>query len=159
MSVLRNGVVVNNVRQELTTKNGSALVSVNSTYPIKEHDKVIGAIEFSKHFYTKENIQLLDKYAGHKIYRKNNTIYTIDDLITANPEMEAIKHKIRKVARTNSTVLIYGRTGTGKEVVAQAIHNLSDRFGSPDKIDEIVVEETYMAGKAVYQRHVMHSSY
>lgn len=50
MSVLRNGVVVNNVRQELTTKNGSALVSVNSTYPIKEHDKVIGAIEFSKHF-------------------------------------------------------------------------------------------------------------
>ncbi|MFP3681617.1 sigma 54-interacting transcriptional regulator, partial [Pseudomonas sp. SIMBA_041] len=42
-----------------------------------------------------------------------------------------IKKKIEKIAKTGSTVLIYGRTGTGKEVVAQAIHNLSDRYEKP----------------------------
>lgn len=39
--------------------------------------------------------------------------------------------KIQKIAKTGSTVLIYGKTGTGKEVVAQAIRNLSNRYGKP----------------------------
>ena len=43
-----------------------------------EEDKVIGAIEFSKHYFEKEIIQHLEKYAKHKVFRKNNTTYTID---------------------------------------------------------------------------------
>ncbi|UOF92741.1 sigma 54-interacting transcriptional regulator [Fodinisporobacter ferrooxydans] len=131
MNVLKNGVAICNVRQELITKKGNTFVSKNSTYPIKKEDTIIGAIEFSKHYFRKDNIRSLDKFAGHKIYRKNNTIYTIDNIITVNSRMKAIKNKIEKIARTNSTVLIYGRTGTGKEVVAQAIHNLSDRYEKP----------------------------
>ncbi|MED3564322.1 sigma-54 interaction domain-containing protein, partial [Bacillus xiapuensis] len=115
----------------LIMKSGNSFSLVNSTYPIKENGKVIGAIEFSKHFYSKENIQSLDKIAKHKVFRKNNTLYTIDNLRTDNPKMEEIKNKIVKIAKTNSTVLIYGKTGTGKEVVAQSIHNLSDRFSGP----------------------------
>ena len=131
MKVIRTGKAVINQRQELMTKNGDLVVSINSTYPIQEDDTIIGAIEFSKHFYTKENIQSLDKFAGNKVYRKNNTIYTIENIISANPKMEAVKNKIKKIAKSNSTILIYGKTGTGKEMVAQAIHNLSDRYGSP----------------------------
>ncbi|MFC0558386.1 sigma-54 interaction domain-containing protein [Halalkalibacter alkalisediminis] len=131
MRVLNGGVALCNVKQQMITKKGFVIESVSSTYPIKENDSIIGAIEFSKHFYAKENIHSLDKYAGHKVYRKNNTIYTIEDIITGNPKMEEIKSKINKVAQTNSTVLIVGRTGTGKEVVAQAIHNLSDRYNKP----------------------------
>lgn len=131
MRVLKTGVAVCNVKQELVNKNGDPIISVNSTYPLIEDEKIIGTIEFSKHFFTKENIQSLEKYAEHKIFRKNNTIYTIDNLITANARMEAIKSKIAKIAKTGSTVLLYGRTGTGKEVVAQAIHNLSDRYEKP----------------------------
>ncbi|OIK07985.1 hypothetical protein BIV60_26840 [Bacillus sp. MUM 116] len=131
IKVLRSGEAVCNVKQELIMKSGNSFFLVNSTYPIKENGKVIGAIEFSKHFYSKENIQSLDKFAKHKVFRKNNTLYTIDNLITANPKMEEIKNKIVKIAKTNSTVLIYGKTGTGKEVVAQSIHNLSDRFSGP----------------------------
>jgi arginine utilization regulatory protein len=131
MNVLKSGTALCNVKQELVTKTGNLMISVNSSFPIKENDKIIGAIEFSKHYFTKENIQSLDKYASHKIYRKNNTYYTIDDIITVNPKMEAIKNKIKKIAKMNSTILIYGKTGTGKEVVAQAIHNLSDRFDKP----------------------------
>jgi arginine utilization regulatory protein len=38
---------------------------------------------------------------------------------------------MKKIAKTNSTVLINGKTGTGKEMIAQSIHNLSDRYGGP----------------------------
>ena len=74
---------------------------------------------------------MLDHYTNHKIYRKNNTIFTIDDIITVNPKMLEIKDKISRVAKTDSSVLIYGKTGTGKEVVAQAIHNMSKRYNAP----------------------------
>lgn len=131
MNVLKNGKAICNVKQELVTKNGNLLVSVNSTYPIEENDKIIGAIEFSKHFYTKEDIHSLNNFASHKVFRKNNTIYTIDNIITVNANMETVKNRIRKIAKTDSTVLIYGQTGTGKEMVAQSIHNESDRFGGP----------------------------
>ncbi|WHX98317.1 sigma 54-interacting transcriptional regulator [Neobacillus sp. DY30] len=131
MKVLAEGAAVTNVKQELITEFGNTVMTVNSTYPIIENERIVGAIEFSKHFYTKENINSLDKLAHHKVYRKNNTYYTIEDIISINPKMEMIKNKIKQIARTNSTILIYGKTGTGKEMIAQSIHNLSDRFGGP----------------------------
>ncbi len=45
--------------------------------------------------------------------------------------MLKIKEQIKKFAKTDSSVLIYGKTGTGKELIAQAIHNLSDRCLKP----------------------------
>src|SRR5918997_428044 len=49
------------------------------------------------------------------------------EIISASPEMEAVKKMILKVARSNSTVLIRGASGTGKELIARAIHNQSPR--------------------------------
>lgn len=49
------------------------------------------------------------------------------DLIGASPAMQAVYDLIRQVAPTRSAVLITGETGTGKELVARAIHNLSPR--------------------------------
>lgn len=131
LNVLKNGKPICNVRQTLITITGSQFETINSTFPIITDDKIIGAIEFSKHIFSKENIQFLDKFALNKMYRKNNTIYTIDNIITINSKMEEIKNKIKKIAKTDSTVLIYGKTGTGKEVVAQSIHNLSNRYIGP----------------------------
>jgi DNA-binding NtrC family response regulator len=48
-------------------------------------------------------------------------------LVGAGPKMQEVYRQLRKVAPTASTVLIVGETGTGKEVVARAVHTLSPR--------------------------------
>ena len=50
------------------------------------------------------------------------------DLVGTSPEMARVRDDIGKVAATNATVLITGETGTGKEVVAKAIHKSSERM-------------------------------
>jgi len=52
-------------------------------------------------------------------------------IIGACPAMQDLYGKIRKVAPTDSTVLIQGESGTGKELVARALHNLSKRAKAP----------------------------
>lgn len=51
----------------------------------------------------------------------------VQGMIGSCPQMMELFRRIRKVAMTNSTVLINGESGTGKELVARAIHNLSSR--------------------------------
>ena len=51
----------------------------------------------------------------------------VHGMIGSCPQMMELFRRIRKVAQTNSTVLIHGESGTGKELVARAIHNLSTR--------------------------------
>ena len=48
-------------------------------------------------------------------------------IVGSSPTMQEVYRNLRKVATTSSTVLIIGETGTGKELVARAIHNLSPR--------------------------------
>ncbi|QUG41796.1 sigma 54-interacting transcriptional regulator [Psychrobacillus sp. INOP01] len=131
MTVLKTGEPLWNIKQQLTSNNGFTYISKSSTFPLHNGTSIVGAIEFSKHYYQKENIQLLDQFASHKMYRKNNTIYTIDNLVSQSNIMEEIKNKIKKVSSTDSTILINGETGTGKEIVAQSIHNLSNRYTQP----------------------------
>src|SRR5690606_33579828 len=52
-------------------------------------------------------------------------------IIGSSPAMEDLFGKIRKVAPTDSNVLIQGESGTGKELVARALHNLSRRAKAP----------------------------
>ncbi|MGH9679653.1 MAG: sigma-54 interaction domain-containing protein, partial [Candidatus Acidiferrales bacterium] len=50
-----------------------------------------------------------------------------DEIVGESPALRAVLKQVETVAPTNSTVLIQGETGTGKELVARAIHNLSAR--------------------------------
>jgi DNA-binding NtrC family response regulator len=52
-------------------------------------------------------------------------------IIGSCPPMQDLYSKIRKVAPTDSNVLIQGESGTGKELVARALHNLSKRAKAP----------------------------
>jgi two-component system response regulator AtoC len=68
--------------------------------------------------YRTENRYLRERYDGPA---------GLDDLIGASPGMQEIFELVRRVAPTKSAVLITGETGTGKEMIARAIHNLGPR--------------------------------
>src|SRR5262245_22475649 len=52
-----------------------------------------------------------------------------EQIIGDSPALESVLEQVERVAPTQSTVLILGETGTGKEVIARAIHTLSPRYG------------------------------
>jgi len=54
-----------------------------------------------------------------------------DEIIGNSPALEFVLAQVERVAPTDSTVLILGETGTGKELIARAIHNISARCGRP----------------------------
>jgi transcriptional regulator with GAF, ATPase, and Fis domain len=53
------------------------------------------------------------------------------ELVGNDPAIRGLIAAVKKVARSNSTVLIRGESGTGKELVAEALHRASDRAGGP----------------------------
>jgi len=70
----------------------------------------------------KENISLQQKLGER---------YRFEDIIAKSPRVQQIIEVIKVVAKSNATVLITGETGTGKELVARAIHSQSQRHGKP----------------------------
>jgi len=54
-----------------------------------------------------------------------------EQILGMSPALEAVLEQVEQVAPTDSTVLIQGETGTGKELIARAVHNLSSRCGRP----------------------------
>ena len=66
-----------------------------------------------------------------KLDEARRTKYTFASFVGASPGCMAVKDKARRAARAGSPVLILGETGTGKELVAQAIHAASPRAAGP----------------------------
>src|SRR5712671_6619623 len=54
-----------------------------------------------------------------------------DEIVGSAEALESVLAEVERVAPTDSTVLVLGETGTGKELIAHAIHNLSPRRGRP----------------------------
>jgi len=73
--------------------------------------------------------QLLDEVAQLREQLQDRTSFK--NILSKNPRMHALFELIRNVAHTNATVLIEGETGTGKEMVARAIHQASDLRTGP----------------------------
>ena len=95
----------------------------------------LGAVDYiAKPFEHNEIIESLAKVIREHGNRKQDIPAPANDfeppvhgMIGSCPQMMELFRRIRKVALTNSTVLVNGESGTGKELVARAIHNLSNR--------------------------------
>lgn len=125
MRVLDSGEPISNEDQMLVTYKGHNIRAINTTMPIKNKDEIIGAVDVSRYIdfeYARKDITLSLKDTEAK-----ESLYTLEDIITISKSMELLKNKIAMIADTDSSVLIYGETGTGKELVAQSIHTCSSR--------------------------------
>jgi formate hydrogenlyase transcriptional activator len=73
--------------------------------------------------------ELKDRLAQEKVYLEDEirSELKFEEIIGQSPALRTVLSQIETVAPTDSTVLIYGDTGTGKELVARALHNLSSR--------------------------------
>ena len=62
---------------------------------------------------------------------QDDRVCQFDQIVGKSPALEAVLEQIERVAPTSATVLIQGETGTGKELIAKAIHNCSPRYDRP----------------------------
>jgi len=119
-----------NERAEVSfTKAGEAIRMIGTVQDITERKKgeealrsALNEVDKLKTRLQRENIYLQEEI---------KTDHNFDSIITANNELKKVLRRIEQVASTSSTVLILGETGTGKELFARAIHNISDRRDRP----------------------------
>jgi arginine utilization regulatory protein len=132
--VLEDEIPRINEIQTFYTYRGNKITSITTTLPLYEDGKLIGALEIFEDINNYEkiskNIIELQKEEQNKEiileeYKDNGTIYTLNDILGKSQHIKNIKKKILKIANSSSSVLIQGETGTGKELVAQSLHNSS----------------------------------
>jgi formate hydrogenlyase transcriptional activator len=72
---------------------------------------------------------LKDKLAEEKAYLEEEIQHDAGDIVGESAPLREVLRNVRTVAPTESTVLVCGETGTGKELIARAVHDLSPRKG------------------------------
>lgn len=76
---------------------------------------------------------LKDQLEAENIYLQEEIKiqHNFEEIISKSNELKKVLLKVEQVASTDATVLILGETGTGKELIARAVHNISDRRDRP----------------------------
>ncbi len=131
-----------NLRQHYTTCYGKDVDIVCNNYPIIDAGHILGGFSVMKDWSTIDELnrriidlqgKLLEQSGSSK--SKSNTTWTVKyqfkDIIYTSSAMNNVVRKCQKIARSDSSVMIYGETGTGKELLTQSIHNASQRTGRP----------------------------
>jgi len=140
LRVVETGKPIYNYQQTFVNYKGKNITTLNSTMPVLYNGRVIGALEVSKDITKVKELaeKVVDLQAELYSFKKNrnketNGIikYTFDDIIGESPEIQKVKNIAKRIAMTNTPVLIYGETGTGKELFVQSIHNASLRRDKP----------------------------
>ncbi|MDO4176576.1 MAG: sigma 54-interacting transcriptional regulator [Bacillota bacterium] len=112
-------------------------MSASSQFQLRKNGKVVGVLEYDMLEEVEQLDYFLEEYSGAlkdeiKYFREQTrkfegTKYSINNIIGSSQKVKDLKEQIEIAAMSTSTVLIQGETGTGKELVAHAIHNLSAR--------------------------------
>ncbi|HBV88185.1 MAG TPA: sigma-54-dependent Fis family transcriptional regulator [Desulfosporosinus sp.] len=120
------------------TNRGKEVTIVASTFPVIENDQVVAVYSVCKDI-TKfkelltKTMQLHDQIGmeGQEQRGSNGTRYTFESIIYASSTMQRLIASAKKAALADGFILVFGETGTGKELLVQAIHNHSLRKNEP----------------------------
>jgi len=104
---------------------------------VYEKEKIIGAVSTTIFLYNSKDKNFIDLSNMTSSHSKD--LYNTQDIIGGSESIKILKYKIHKVADSEASVLIYGETGVGKEMVAQSIHSNSSRK------DEIFISQNCAA--------------
>lgn len=115
--LIRDGEIVGAIDYDIFSSNEE----LNEFLHTVEEYNEIGRLNFENTFES--------MYDSSK--RLSNTKYTINNILGNSDAMKRLRGSISDISESNATVLITGETGTGKELVANAIHNLSLRADHP----------------------------
>lgn len=114
-------------KEQITTINGNSVIA--RSIPLEVNNAVRGKV-LTLHEVTR--IQASESKIRSSFYQKGlYARYHFKDLIGVSPIMQQLIERAKTYAGHDSNLLIYGETGTGKEVFAQSIHNYSKRNKGP----------------------------
>lgn len=132
-NVLKSGEPIGERFQSYVNKKGHNITAVNVTFPIKLNDEIVGAVEISKDFTKVKELydRIIHLTGKSKSEIKDDKKYSFDNVTGCSPKFLKCVETAKKAAASSSTVLIYGETGTGKEVLSRCIHNESERAIKP----------------------------
>jgi Nif-specific regulatory protein len=167
----RTGLLLGNIKRSPVGQADSlqsAGVKSALCVPLLLADKVSGVIYLDtrspENPFDSDHLQLITAVAGlislawdrvrhlQKLREENKylqeEINLNHELVGDSPRMRAVYELIRRVAGTDSTVLIQGESGTGKELVARAVHNSSSRADGPFvAVNCAAITETLLEGE------------
>ena len=142
--------VIENTRMHVVAKTGVAEIGERMTIhgralivnriPLKDGDRVIGAygrvvfktVEQLRKLASKMNLlKSKVKYYEEELTHLRGARYTFGSIVGAGAAITAAKAEAERASRTDSTVLLRGETGTGKELFAHAIHAAGSRRAGP----------------------------
>jgi PAS domain S-box-containing protein len=118
---LRTGQTVKNFEINILTRHNRAQpISVCTAPLIDPQGNFLGGVETFR-----------DMSSIKELRREISNRYTFRDIISKNARLRQIFETLPNIAQTDATILIQGRSGTGKELFATAIHNISPRSAGP----------------------------
>ena len=118
---IQNGTPIASMAIEITNKKGNKIpVSISTAVLKDKQGKFIGGVE------TIRDLSLIEQ-----LRKELDARHTFEDIISKSPKMQHVFDLIPTIAESESTVLITGDSGTGKGLIAQALHNQSPRADNP----------------------------
>lgn len=123
MRCLKSGRPIVNHPIYYRTRLGRFANAVSNVFPIHKDGRLAGAISFTKDYHMVEKIISPPASGKKRAASGNGTRYSFSHVVGSSPGLQTAVRTAKMAAGSPSPVMIVGETGTGKEIIAQSIHN------------------------------------
>lgn len=139
LQVARTGKPMVDQQQVYTNVKGAEIATINTTLPVFGQDgQLLGAVEMARDISQIRRLAEQVTDLRRKLYMvapqppvRQTASYTFSDIIGSSRKLCDVLAKAALAAHTDSPIMVVGETGTGKELLVQAVHNSSLRSAKP----------------------------